>query len=680
MTLGRIRLAGALAALLALLVLSALGTFRVSQPVFDTWQRLAPHDLSESEVRIVWIDDKAVAELGNWPWPRRQTALLIDAVAALEPKVIGLDMFFAEPDGFGPEAFLRNNPELPPSTAAALATMESLDARLARSVGDAPVVVGRAGVDAARQPGAPDFAVIERFSAPLPKIYPQWGDLITNLAEIDILATGYGLLNGPQDSDGVVRRVPLAANVAGRDQPGLALELAMQWHGVEQAVVDGGRISVAGSPVAADADGGLAPKLGQIPSAFTASAFDVLAGTVRADAFKGKIVIIALNATGTADQVTTPLSSAVYGAEVQANAVDAILSGKALVRPAWAGLVEAVATIVAAGLCILILPRLRGWPAGALTIVMFGGLIGMSGASFFAAGWLIDPVKPVAASLATGITMVLLLFARSRRQRRDLSARLQEERVSAAQAQGELNAAHTIQLGMLPPPERLAKLDPHLEIAGLVEPARSIGGDFFDCVTIAPGVHAFIVGDVSGKGVPAALFMALSKALTKSVLLRGGAGLAKAMGQINEEVSRDNSEDMFVTLLVAVFDVQTGALCLCAAGHEYPWMVRADRSIDMIKPDGGPPIGVAPGFVYGSSTSHLGVGDTLIIVSDGITEAKAPDEDYFEHSRLRAVLQDWQQERGVDGLIGGLRDAVRIFEAGEEATDDLTVLAVRRLA
>ncbi len=678
MTLARIRFVGAVAALLVLLAFEAIGTLRISQPVFDTWQRLAPRDLSESAVRIVWIDDKAVAELGNWPWPRRQTALLIDAVAALEPKVIGLDMFFAETDAFGPEAFLRNNPEIPAGTGTALSTMESLDAKLARSIGDAPVVVGRVGVDAVRQSSAPEFAVMERFSAPLPKGYSRWGEIITNLPEIDILASGYGLLNGPPDADGVVRRVPLAGNVGGRDQPSLALELAMQWQGVDRAIAKSGTVSIAGISVPVDSQGRLAPQMGRLPLSATVSAFDILAGTVPADALKGKIVIIALNASGTADQVSTPLSSAVYGAEVQANAVDAILQDGALVRPDWAWLAEVVATLLVAGLCILILPGLRGWPAGLLTLGVFGAVIGSSWAGFAGAGWLIDPVKPVLVSLFTGVTMVLLLFARSRQQRRDLAARLQEERITAAQAQGELNAARTIQLGMLPPPARLAKLDPHLEIAGLVEPARSIGGDFFDCITIAPDLHAFIVGDVSGKGVPAALFMALSKALTKSVLLRGEAGLAEAMGQINEEVSRDNSEDMFVTLLVAILDVKTGSLSLCAAGHEYPWIVRADHGIEMIKPDGGPPIGVAPGFAYGSSASQLRVGDTLIIVSDGITEAKAPDDDYFEHPRLRAVLDGWQPTKGVVSLVEDLRDAVRAFEAGEEATDDLTVLAVRR--
>jgi adenylate cyclase len=306
-------------------------------------------------------------------------------------------------------------------------------------------------------------------------------------------------------------------------------------------------------------------------------------------------------------------------------------------------------------------------------------VLGGSWLAYAQADLLLNPVVAIVASLATGITMVLLLFSESRRQRRELAHRLQEERVTAAQAQGELDAARSIQLGMLPPPERLVKLDPRLDIAGLVEPAKSIGGDFFDCVTVAPGVHAFIVGDVSGKGVGAALFMALSKALTKSVLLRGSSGLAEAVGQINTEVSRDNSEDMFVTLLVAILDAETGRLTLCAAGHEYPWIVRADGSIEMIKPEGGPPVGVAPGFPYGASDMLLGEGDTLVIVSDGITEAKAPDEDYFEHPRLRMVLEGWRPELGSGKIVTLLRDAVRIFEADQEATDDLTVLAVRRI-
>jgi adenylate cyclase len=670
MTLGRIRLIGIAAALVTAALLSLAGPLRTSQPVFDRWQTLAPRDLTDTPVRIVWIDDKAVAEHGRWPWPRRLTSLLLNRIGSARPKVIGLDMVFSEPDLLGPQAFAAYNPELPKALSAQINALPDYDQELANTIGLAPVIVGRVGVDAVRPRDAAPFATLQRFATPLPPTVKNWPEVETNLDAIDGVALGHGLMNGEPDADGIVRRVPLVAKVAGSDATGLALELTMAAKDLEAAKFNGAGLTIGTRTVATQPDGTMAMRLGSLSQTAQVSAFDVFDNAVSPDTFKDKIVIVAVSAAGTSDQVATVIAPAGYGATVQANAVDTILRGGELIRPAWLWIAEGLITFGLVFLAVRVLPLLS---IGAALGIGFTSIAALFGGSFIAyafANTLFDPIGPSATALATSLTMLLLLFARSRQL-------LAAEKLATASAQGELNAARAIQLGMLPPAEALAALDPRVTVSGLIEPAKSIGGDFFDAMRTGPDTLCFLVGDVSGKGVPAALFMALSKALTKSALLRDGASLADTVAQINADVSRDNSEDMFVTLLAALLDVKTGALTLSSAGHEYPWVVRAHGIVEMIKPSGGPPLGVAPDFPYGESTAALSPGDTLVILSDGITEARTPRGSFFDHDRVQAILAGWEQKTGTDALCTALRDAVRVFEAGEDATDDLTVLAVR---
>jgi serine phosphatase RsbU (regulator of sigma subunit) len=205
-----------------------------------------------------------------------------------------------------------------------------------------------------------------------------------------------------------------------------------------------------------------------------------------------------------------------------------------------------------------------------------------------------------------------------------------------------------------------------------------VGGDFYDAVDLGGGRIGFLIGDVTGKGVPAALFMALSKALSKSMLLRQGDDLETAVTALDEELSRDNSEDMFVTMLIGIFDDASGRLTMVNAGHENPLLVRADGSVSELAMDGGPPLCAACGFAYAAETIMLEPGDGLVVVTDGVTEAQDPAGGFFERHRAIGLLSlmpgDWRARAATDGIVS----AVRAFEAGGEPSDDLTVLALRR--
>ena len=663
------------AALVTSLLLFGIGFDRYSRPLFDLWQRAAPRTLAKSDVRIVWIDDASIKTIGPWPWPRYIMARLTETLVYSEPKVIGYDILFPDPDRNTPEAFASLYPELPAGTAATIRALPSMDTVFGEVLSKSQVVLARAGLDTEATQAAPQLAVEAIFSKPLPRQTKSWGGALGNIPTLDDVALGHGLINGTFDSDGVIRRVPLAAKVAGVDTPGFALEIARIANKIERIdpmIGDSGLkfLKLGNKKLPTNRDGTARIRFGKWPEQNIISAADLITGNVSAKILAGKVVLVGLNAAGTSDVVTTPVDPQSYGTLVQASAVDAILNDGLIMRPSWAWAFEAMLAIFILTLALIVSPRLRGVQVVIIATSATLATIAISALAFYHYNMLIDATGPITVGAAACATMLFLLFANARRE-------LISEKLITARADGELSAARDIQLGMLPERRGLGAFDGSVDLDALIEPARSIGGDFYDVIRLDDHRVCFLIGDVTGKGVPAALFMALSKALSKSVLLREGHDLGAAVTRLNGEIARDNSEDMFVTMLFGVLDTQTGQLDLCNAGHENPYRIGTMGTVSLINIDGGPPLSVAPGFVYDVETVMLGVGESIVIVSDGITEAQSPEGDFFGHDRLTAVLTDWQASSEVSEASNALLKEVRAFENGAEATDDLTVLVFR---
>lgn len=672
---GRFRSWAGLAALIVALLIATAGGERVSRPVFDLWQQMMPRPGTPRTVEIVWIDEASIRTLGPWPWPRFIMARLVAKLAEDQPRLIGLDMLFPEPDRQDPAAFVALYPELDAATADRLRALPSMDALFAGEVGRAPVVLGRAGLDA-KPVTPPALAVEARFSRPLPPSVRGWGQVLPNIAAIDDVGLGHGLLNGDADSDGIVRRVPLAGRVAGTDTPGFALELARIASGEDIVGVEGKGATLNGvglgkTLLPVRPDGTMDVRFSRPEAAPPISALDILYDLPPSQRVRGRIVIVGISGAGTADVVSTPIAAKAYGASVHADAVEAILAGKTLSRPRWAAAVEFA---LAGGLtlaALLLLPRARGRSAMFGIVAATAAMIAASAAAF-RFGLLVSPVPPLAISGAAAMTLFVLLFARAR-------ADLQQQRLAAARTDGELAAARAIQTGMLPPRAGLSRVGAPGDVDALIEPARTIGGDFYDILRLDEHRLCLLVGDVTGKGVGAALFMALSKALAKSILLREGAQPAGAIMQLNNEIARDNPEDMFVTMMVAVIDTRDGATSLLCAGHENPWLVRADGTVRQLSPEGGPPLGIVADFPYAAEPLTLATGDALVIVSDGITEAQSADGGFFGPERIAAILGGLAPAAPASAASDALLREVRLFEGGAEATDDLTVLVYRYL-
>jgi len=667
-----VRLAGLAAALLTALLILGAGD-RLSRPLFDSWQRLHPRDLSATPVQIVLIDSDSLAAVGPWPWPRYHLARLTEEIASRGAAAIGFDMVFSEPDRVRPDIFAALYPELSPGGADEIRKLKPMDQLFGDVIGKAPVVLGRAGVTEGGGSGR-DMPVEAGFSGKIPAGLQAYPSAIGNIVELEHVALGHGLLNGPPDSDGVIRRVPLIAKVSGLPMPGFALELARTGSGAEAIGVSANRISLGERSVAMDAEGRMMLHFGAVPASRISSAADLLRRNFPANAFAGKIVLVGLAAEGSADIVTTPMVAEGYGVLVQAQAVDAILRGGWLARPAWAPVAEWGAGALLALLLIQLLPgRKKGRMMA--PVVLAAGIIVTAWFAFDAASLLLDPVRPLLLGGGTAAGLIAAIFVETRHERERLQEDLVRERITAAAAEGELQAARAIQLGMLPPRASLARLDPRIEIDALLEAAKSVGGDFYDAVLLGGDRLGFSIGDVTGKGIPASLFMALSKALAKSVMLREAGDLARAAAMLNDELSRDNEEAMSVTMLIGVIDLSTGAVTMISAGHENPLRIARDGSVSEEALEGGPPFCVVD-YPYPAETLTLAAGEALVLVTDGVTEAQDNDGALF--GRKRALVAAAAGGHATD-ITEAVVQAVRKFEAGAEASDDLTILAIRYL-
>lgn len=651
-------------------ILSLATGEQTRRALFDAWQRLAPRSVAADDVRVVLIDGESLTTVGPWPWSRYYLARLTEDINRQGPKVIGFDMLFPEPDRAKPELFAKLYPELSASASSEISSLPSMDDVFGQVIGQGPVVIARAGASDGIHEGE-QLIVDAPIEGALPKAVDRWPAAITAIPELEDTALGHGLVNGQPDTDGVIRAVPLVMGVAGRPMPGFALELARLALDANAIRVSPRDVTIANRTVPIDERGRMHLRFGAFPNANVVSAADVLTHAVPANTFRGKIVIVGLAAEGTSDIVATPLAAENFGVIVQAEAVDTILSGGWLVRPRWAGALEW-------GLAgsIALLALVAAWRRRWARIALAGAFVALPMTSwlvFDRLSLLLDATRPLEIGAAALAGVVIGLFADSRRERERLREALVMEQVAAAKTDGELQAAREIQMSMVPQRSALATIDPRLDADALLEPARSVGGDLYDLARLDDDRIAFLIGDVTGKGVPAALFMAMSKALTSFVLNRQNVDLAAAVASVNGELLRGGADALSVTMVIGIIDLRTGDVSMVCAGHEDPITFAAGGDLETHRLEGGPPLGLVD-YPYPVEKLRLARGQALVLVTDGITEAQNASGDLFGRKRL--VEEIALCEHSATSICEGLRDAVRGFEAGIEPTDDLTVMAL----
>ena len=249
---------------------------------------------------------------------------------------------------------------------------------------------------------------------------------------------------------------------------------------------------------------------------------------------------------------------------------------------------------------------------------------------------------------------------------------LKSATASKASMESELKIAHDIQMSMLPKTYPAFPDRNDIDIYGYMLPAKAVGGDLYDFF-IRDEKLFFCIGDVSGKGVPASLFMAVTRFLFRNI-----AAYSQEPNQIasslNEALSSNNETGMFVTLFLGSLDLKSGLLSFSNAGHNPPLLL-ADSDVVPLACDPNIPVGVISGFQFTSQHLQLQPGNTLFLYTDGLSEAEDSRQQLFGFERIQQVART--ADSTPQRLIEAMNTAVQLFIGEAEQSDDLTMLAVQ---
>jgi serine phosphatase RsbU (regulator of sigma subunit)/CHASE2 domain-containing sensor protein len=661
-------------------------TQRVRAIAFDTYQQLSPRRFDPTvPVRIVDIDEASLAARGQWPWPRDDLATLVSRLEEMGAVAIVFDMVFPEPDRLSPEQIGKH---LADHTAYAdvlktLAAEPSNDEKFAAAIARSGVVLGFVGVPGSGAASFPPQAAELEYKGDDPKLFvPSFPETVVNLSLLAAKASGAGFNNWIPEQDQIIRKLPLLMRVGDRLYPSIAAEGLRVAQGISNyLIVSSGAdrersfgtrtgvvsVHIGNVTVPTDASGQMWLRFTHSDARRYISAQSVIAGTVAPDAVKNRIVLIGTSAAGLLDIRATPLEPAVPGVEAHAQAIEQMLGGDYLVRPDFATGGEIIFSLAAG--CILALAVYR---TGAAIGFFVGGaavsaVLTLSWFAYTRLGWLLDPTYATASLSAVyiaGTGYRRLVTERERNRSREKLLRIAQEMEAAAQ----------IQRSFLPKDNLVCSMSGKFDLFAMMKPAKDVGGDFYDYFMLGENKLAFAIGDVSGKGVPAALFMSVSRTVLRTLAFEVAAP-GDVLSRVNAILARDNSEGMFVTLFYAVLDLETGMLELSSAGHDDSYLLSGSEGAEVLQYM-GPAAGLFEGAEYPTAQRKLGPNDAMFLLTDGVTEAFNIDGRVFTAERLHALLKRCERS-GARTIVETVTGEVARFSEGTEQSDDITCVAVQ---
>jgi len=428
----RLLLRGRLVGILAMLVLLVVRF--LNPPIievawlryFDMLQRVKPRALTQAPVVIVDIDEKSLAELGQWPWPRTLVAQMVDRLMAEGAAAIGFDIVFSEADRTSPEAIARQiEADVPSALVGILQQLPTNDARFAESLRRSRAVLGEVAVGSGGQPAQVTTAIAKVGGDPGPYLFAYNG-IIANIPVLAEAAPGRGAFSLAPDLDDVVRRVPGILRIGDVLHPSLVVELLRVATGqravaVKMDAAGVNSIVVAGVSIPTDEHGRIWVRYGPHDPRRFVSAADVIAGRVPTKQIAGKLVLVGASAAGLSDIRTSPLDKALPGVEVHAQLLETILTNQNLVRPNYALALELAVVLFAGLILVIAVPRLgASW-----TIIVPGIVAAAMGAASWIAfedhGFLLDPVYPTVSAILVYLALAYAGYVVEERHRKRVS-------------------------------------------------------------------------------------------------------------------------------------------------------------------------------------------------------------------------------------------------------------------
>lgn len=253
----------------------------------------------------------------------------------------------------------------------------------------------------------------------------------------------------------------------------------------------------------------------------------------------------------------------------------------------------------------------------------------------------------------------------------------QKEHAQLVDIQGDLTVAREIQHAILPRSFKLKMEDADLvDIYASMVAAKDVGGDFYEFFPIDDHRIGFTIADVSGKGVPAAIFMAVSRTLIKATGLRDVASNV-CLQMVNDMLCGESVESMFVTVFYGIYDLKTGEIDYTNAGHNPPYILHADGTVEMMKTECNLVLGAIEGMSFKNESLQLQPGDAIVLYTDGVTEAENKDHEQFGESRMEAALAELKGAESKQ-IVDTINASVKEFVNGAAQSDDITQLVFRR--
>ena len=253
----------------------------------------------------------------------------------------------------------------------------------------------------------------------------------------------------------------------------------------------------------------------------------------------------------------------------------------------------------------------------------------------------------------------------------------QKEHAQLVDIQGDLSVAREIQHAILPRSFKLKMEDTDLvDIYASMLAAKDVGGDFYEFFPIDDHRIGFTIADVSGKGVPAAIFMAVSRTLIKATGLRDVASNV-CIQMVNDMLCGESVESMFVTVFYGIYDLKTGEIDFTNAGHNPPYILHADGTVEMLKTECNLVLGAIEGMTFKNESLQLNPGDALVMYTDGVTEAENKEHEQFGEARLEATLAELKGAESKQ-IVDTVNAKVKEFVNGAAQSDDITQLVIRR--
>ncbi len=639
----------------------------ISYLSFDLYQKVFPLEKRDTDVIIIDIDEKSLGKFGQFPWNRSVFAKIIENVNLANPKAIGFDIFFSEKDKQSPEEIIKAY-NLIPTEVAELQNLKGHDEIFKEQLEKSKSVIAVLGSSVSSH-GTYDRSSKARFLSKGgdPKnftyAYPY---SIGSLEKLEKSAKGLGSISFLDQTDGIIRSLPLIVRLENKLYPTMGLEMIRVGTNqknfyVEMNEIGISRISSRPYKIYSDPNGIIWIRYKKSLKSQYISASSVFDGKFDAARFKDKYILVGASAQGLFDLVKTPLGVTIPGVEVHGNVIENILDQSYLVRNPNTYIFELLFSIFVAFITFFLSQRMK--PKYSLSI-FFGSLvtvvvIGFS--VFLLRSQLVDISYPI---FMLTVTFLTGLYFRFVEENRIALSNLQKE----AKLLKERELAGGVQKSLFPD---ITKFENFIYAKNV--PARDVSGDYFDVVKVGKSEYFFTLADVSGKGIKAGMYMAKASSIFRT-LSNLSYPLEKVVFGVNNELVEAKFKGMFVTAVFGKLNTETGEVNFVNAGHESIMVFDINKNFEFIKSE-MPPIGIIKYFTESMVKSNtINLKDkTFVVYTDGVTEGYLKNGQELGAEGVKRIVKNLElitPKNIVDSI------AKELDWGAEKLRDDITCLAI----